>query len=442
MNDQLISHYRLLQGLARPGALCPAEDLQTGGSVNLQLLPGPVPRDAAHFDRLERDLKILTVIHPNISTVLDFGEQEEGLFVITEREEGQTLEKWHARSSSVEADLARVAEFGMQIADGLTAAHAKGLVHGAIRPSNLWVTPDHGVKILHFATAEWIRADQLEQTRYLSPEQVRNERADARSDIFSFGALLFRLLTNQHAFRGDGPDTVRASILRRSPDLRLLPVPELSAVLERALEKERGIRCQNLADLRSALWNLRATLARQEAILAQQPQGKTISNYRVLAPTRTLERFTCYEAEDVFSGERVIFVGLPEYYARDARKFESFKKDLTEKAAKNPSVFPLREIGVEGTIAFVVLERAQLQLPILSPFTTPPLLKPDDYAFYINSAINPAIPRVEIRYPHDDFVPYVPPKTELAPITIIGLIFVLLAMSSVIAFVIWYIFSK
>jgi serine/threonine protein kinase len=471
MNDQSLSRYRMLPDQAKQANGRPAEDLLSGRAVNLHFLPAGVTLDAAREERLRRDLQVLADLnHPHICPVLDLVETSTGPVAVTARLEGQTLAQWQSRFF-LTADLLRVTSFGMQICDALTATHTRGLVHGAIRPSTLWVSPKLEILILYFGMSEWapasepesrpataressagvlhwIRDDRFEEERYRSPEQVRQETVDTRSDIFSLGAVLFYLLTNHYAFQGGSAEAIRASVLRRSPDTRPILDPQLRLMLEKALEKERGTRYQNLVQLRSILRGLHDDLTEREA---RQPQGKTIANYRILQPVRAEDRFFAYDAEHVVSGEHAIFVSLPGDYIRDSAKFESFQQRLRKEAAEHPNVFIVLEFGTHGPIAFVVLYQPWTQpnqadntspdallvprssQPI-SPFRTHPL-KPVDFALYVGLAIL----GTEIVPPR---MPPKPAKVALAPITIVGAIVVFLAMGACLAFAVWYIFFR
>ena len=261
---------------------------------------------------------------------------------------------------------------------------------------------------------------------------IRSTNPAASSDVFSFGALLFRILTNQNAFRGAQPENIRASILRRFPDMRLIPqeAREVRAVLEHSLEKERAVRLQNVAEFRLPLESVRERDA-------QQPLGKTIANYRVLAPIHSEDRLKSYEAETVTNGEHVIFVTLPNDYVRDTWKIETFKKRLTEYATEHPAILPLREIGVEGRIAFVVLVEPQSEAPVspvLSPYG-PPARR--DYRLYIDLAILGTNSSADLRFP-----PFPPTVFSPAPIAIIGAVIIFLAIGALVASYLSYLFFR
>jgi eukaryotic-like serine/threonine-protein kinase len=334
-----VSHYRVLGllGGGGMGLVYKAEDLRLGRTVAIKFLPGEHASDAAALDRLRNEARAASSLdHPNICSIYELDEHQGQPFIVMQLLDGQTLGEWIAGAADrVNPSCVREAvTLSIQICRGLEAAHEKGIIHRDIKPANIFVTKRGEAKILDFGVAKLLRPDEADSRRerdalpngpaekpaqadatasrtnesigtpsYLSPEQIRHDTLDARTDLFSFGLVLYEMATGQRAFSGNTAAAIQEAVLRKEaqPARKVQPgvPPQLESVISKAMEKDRNLRYATAAQLRADLEDVAAVLGKPTTTISA---GATETARAVSGPRRM--------SGTVLAGAAVVILGI------------------------------------------------------------------------------------------------------------------------------------
>ncbi len=321
MIERSFGNYRVLSkvGSGGMGVVYEAEDTVLGRHVALKFLPSETAQNPISLERFLQEARAASALnHPNICTIHGIEQHDGEWMIVMELLQGQTLDQFIAdRQLKTEQLL----DLSIQIADALDAAHAHGIIHRDIKPSNIFVTNRGVAKVLDFglaklasvkrAVAETVGAtaattgDGANLTSpgttvgtiaYMSPEQARNEDLDSRTDLFSFGAVMYQMATGRMPFEGKTSAMIFAAILEHDPPpvLELNPTlpPKLAEVIDKALEKDRDLRCQTAAELKADLKRLRRSISSGGSTRATPDSDGSITTSRVMpaAPSHDIER--------------------------------------------------------------------------------------------------------------------------------------------------------
>jgi len=384
MIGKTISHYKILEKLGEGGmgVVYRAQDTKLNREVALKFLPPYLASEAGQKERFFNEAQAASALnHPNVTTIHEIDTHYDQIFIAMELVEGKTLKQLVKEDT---LPIKKVLEIAIQVCDGLTAAAEKGIVHRDIKSDNIILTPKMQVKIMDFGLAKFKGAGKLTQTgstvgtaAYMSPEQASGEEVDHRADIFSFGVVLYELLTSHLPFRGEHPSGYIYSILNEEPEpvarFNDKATPELQRIVSKALAKDREERYQHIADLAADLRHERknleyaksSTLPKAEAV--HQPKNKIL---KVLVPASAaaliavyllISKFIGPDSKESDSGRKMLAV-LP-FENLGAPEEEYFADGITEEIITSlAKVSGLGVISRTSTIKYKKTDKSLKQI--------------------------------------------------------------------------------